>query len=79
MTNPETEEKIRKLVPIDPKKADASWLFYLSGEGDERQLADNLIDVLLFQKIQKNYREQIFLEPPSVSNCHGDYVLGTVM
>ena len=35
----------------------------LSGEGEERQLAENLVEVLLFQKFQKDDREQIFLEP----------------
>ena len=55
------------------------WLFYLSGEGNERQEADDLIDVLLFQKIQKDYQEKIFLDPASPSACRGDYALGTVI
>ena len=36
----DTEEKLRKLAPIDAKKADLSWLFFLSGEGEERQQDD---------------------------------------
>lgn len=79
MTNKETEEKLRKLAALEPKKADLSWLFYLSGENEERQTADELIDVLLFQKIQKDFREKIFLEPPNVAACQGTYVLGTVL
>lgn len=75
----ETEEKLRKLAPIGTKKADLSWLFYLSGEGKERQSADELIDILLFQKIQKDYREKIFLDPQSASDCSGDYFLGMVV
>ena len=79
MTNPETEEKLRKFAAVDRKKADLSWLFYLSGEGQERQSADELIDVLLFQKAQKDFREKIFLDPESALDCQGEYVLGTVL
>ncbi len=37
MTSRETEEKLRKLAPAGSKRADLSWLFYLSGEGYEKQ------------------------------------------
>jgi len=74
----EVEEKLRKLAPVD-KRADLSWLFYLSGEGRERQEADELIDILLFKKIQKGYKENIFLDPPKASDCFGDYLLGNVV
>ena len=63
---------------IGPKKADLGWLFYLSGEGEERQSADDLLDVLLHQRIQKDYREKIFLDPPPAVDCIGDYALGKV-
>lgn len=52
------EEKLRKLASIDTRKADLSWLFYLSGELEERQLADELIDIFLFQTIHKDYQEK---------------------
>lgn len=78
MASRETEEKVRKLAAVDPRGAAASWLFYLSGEGDERQLADDAIDVLLFQKARKDYRKDIFLEPPIARDCGGEYALGTV-
>ncbi len=43
--------------------ADLGWLFYLSGEGEERKSADELLDILLFQQVQKGYKEQIFFDP----------------
>lgn len=79
MTSPETEEKLRKLAPLGHKPADLSWLLYLSGEGKERESADELIDILLFQKINKDYREKIFLDPPPASVCEGAYPLGTIL
>lgn len=79
MTNPETEEKLRKLAALDGKGADASWLYYLSGELEERQEASDLLDILLFQKLQKDYKKRIFLDPPSPAECFGEYFLGSVL
>ncbi len=79
MTNRETEEKLRKLAAIDSTAANDSWQFYLSGEGDDRGLADDLIDVHLYQKLGKDYREQIFLKPPSGEQRDGTYDLGQVL
>ena len=79
MASQETEEKLRKLAAVGTKRADLGWLFFLSGEGKERQTADELIDILLFQKIQKDYREKIFLDPRPASDCFGEYSLGTVI
>lgn len=79
MTRIDTEEKLRKLAPLGRHRADVGWLFYLAGEGPERQEADELIDVLLFQHVRKDYREQIFLDPPYPPDCYGEYILGTVL
>lgn len=79
MSSRDTEEKLRKLAPLGKKKADLAWLFYLSGEGQERQASDELIDIQLFQQLQKDYREQILLDPPDASDCLGEYSLGTVI
>ena len=79
MTNRNTEEKLRKLAALDPRFADKNWLFYLAGMGEERDEADDLIDVLLFQNAKKDFREQIFLEPPPAEDCVGEYVLGDVL
>ena len=65
--SPETEEKIRKLAPVDPRKTHSSWLFYLSGEGEERQLAENLIEVPVFRKFPQYYRDRTFPEYPSAA------------
>ena len=79
MPNPHTEEKLRKLASRGRRKADLDWLFYLSSEGEERQSADELLDILLFQKVSKGYKEQIFLNPPPQAECRGPYALGTVV
>ncbi len=79
MANREIEEKLRKLAPVGRQRADLAWLLYLSGETEERRATDELTDVLLFQKIQKDYREKIFLDPPPAADCFGEYFLGTVV
>ncbi len=79
MTNPETEEKLRKLASIDKAAAKRNWLFYLSGEGEDRGLADDLIDVHLDNQIGKNYQERIFLKPPKPKFCQGTYRLGQII
>jgi len=78
MTHREVEEKLRKLAPLGQARADLSWLFYLSGEGKERQAADELVDILLFQTLNKSYQERIFLDPGPAADCFGEYHLGTV-
>ena len=79
MTNPETEEKLRKLASVESSSADRNWTFYLSGEGEERGLADDLIDVQLFQRLGKDYKDRIFLKPPLPEICSGSYRLGQVL
>lgn len=58
MSNPDTEEKLRKLASIDEETALGHWQHYLSGEGTERFLADDLIDILLHQELGKDYRKR---------------------
>ncbi len=79
MTSHDTEEKLRKLASLGKQKADLNWLFYLSGEAEDRQAADELLDIILFQETQKDYRERIFLDPPPPSDCAGEYSLGSVI
>jgi hypothetical protein len=79
MERKDTEEKLRKLAPEGRRNADLAWLLYLSGENKERQAADELIDILLFQKLDKDYHENIFLDPPPAPDCFGEYLLGTVV
>jgi hypothetical protein len=79
MTAKDVEEKLRKLAPLGPRKADLGWLLYLSGETKERQATDELIDVLLYQKLQKDYKRKILLDPPSALTCYGEYSLGIVV
>ena len=78
MTNYKTEEKLRKLASYDKSQAELGWLFYLSGEGREREEADELIDILLHQHLQKDFKEGIFLDPPEQSICDGEFNLGNV-
>lgn len=79
MPHPDLPEKLRKLASVSQDAAELSWLYYLSGEGKERQAADELVDILLFQAIQKDYRETIALDPPPATDCIGEYPLGTVL
>ncbi len=79
MTNPETEEKLRKLASVDRSLAKNNWRFYLSGAGSDRELADDLIDVQLDQKLGMDFREQIFLKPPPAEMCSGSYSIGQVL
>ena len=64
----DVEEKLRKLASVD-SDAHLKWLFYISGNSLERQEADDLLGVLLFQHIKKDFRERIFLDPSPPSEC----------
>ena len=79
MTQPNIEEKLRKLASVGGRRAELAWLFYLAGDDHERRETDSLLDVLLFQTLQKDFRERIFLDPPPPSECVGEYRLGTVL
>ena len=78
MTGRDTERTLRRLAPLDPRAAEQAWLFYLSGVGAERELASDLLDVLLFQRAGKAYPEEPFLDPPPPAICAGEYRLGVV-
>ena len=78
MTSLTTEEKLRKLASIDKKQAEAGWMFYLSGSKEERVEADELVDIMLNQKLGKDYKEKVFLDPPNQEKCKGEFHLGTV-
>ena len=73
------EEKLRQLAPINSRRADLGWLFYLTGDSSERREADELFDVLLFQDTEKGYKKRILLDPPRPDYCEGEYQLGTVI
>lgn len=79
MTNQNTEEKLRKLASLNPKRAEKGWLLYLGAEGQERSEVDELLDLLLFRDAEKDYRERVFLDPPQPNNCSGEYQLGQVL
>ncbi len=72
------DEKLRKLEPVD-RAADPLWLLYLSGEGKERNGTEELLDVLLHQKVHKDFRHRILLDPGAKEDCAGEYGLGTVI
>lgn len=79
MTNEETEEKLRRLAPLNRDFAHKAWLYYLSGEAEERQDASDLFDILLHQNAGKSFERGIFLDPPPPTQCDGSYRLGNVM
>ena len=74
----ETLEKLRKLASVD-SNADNIWLLYLLGEGEERKETDELMDIILHQKINKDYKEKILLDPGNKNDCIGEYELGKVI
>lgn len=73
------EEKLRKLLPVKSQKADSVWKYFLSGKGRERDETDEIIDILLYQNIQKDFRKKILLDPPAQEHCSGEYRLGAVI
>jgi hypothetical protein len=79
MARRETEEKLRKLAPLGRRRAELGWLFYLSGQGEERRSADELLDALLYQTVQADFRKKILLDPPPLAVCQGEYRLGMVI
>jgi hypothetical protein len=79
MASDDIEEKLRKLASIDGRQAQLAWLFYLSGEGPERQESEEMLDIALFQLAGKGYPKGIFLEPPTPAECAGGYPLGSVI
>ncbi len=71
-------DKFRKLKPSF-SETDLMWLFYLSGEGEEREESDELLDVLMHRELNKDYSRKILLEPPSPELCRGSYFIGDVI
>ena len=78
MVKMETEEKLRKLKPSF-EKTDMMWLLYLASEGNERDEADELLDVLMHFQLNRDYSKKILLESPEPSLCSGEYHLGDVI
>ena len=79
MTSHYIEEKIRKLASIDPEQGRTAWLLYLGAEGEERNQVNELLDILLFQELNKNFDKEVFLDPPDKERCEGSYEAGTVL
>jgi hypothetical protein len=75
----DARDKLRCLSPVRGDLARLWWLFYLSGEGNERASADELLDVVLFQSLDLGFREDVFLPPPVPDDCAGEYFLGRVL
>lgn len=75
MASTELEENLRKLASLSPSDARRAWNFYISGEGEERQAAAELLDLLLYRQ-GKDFHERILLDPPDARLCTGDYPLG---
>lgn len=50
MAGRDTERNLRRLAPFGRLAAEQAWLFYLSGVGAEREVADDLLEVLLFER-----------------------------
>lgn len=79
MSRFDVEEKLRKLASVSRREAEGAWRLYLGSETADRQATDELLDILLFQRIDKDFHERILLDAPAASVCYGEYVLGSVM
>ena len=71
-------EKLRKLKSVDDQ-ADLLWLLYISGDTKDRIETDEIIDILLHEKIDHDFTKQIRLDPEPVELCEGEYHLGDVI
>lgn len=79
MKIPRLDRGLRSLLPADEELADLSWILYLASEGTDRLRAGELLDVLLFARLQTDFRERILLPPPQAIVCDGEYRLGQVL
>lgn len=79
MARQEIEEKFRKLASVDERTSELAWLLYLSGEGNDKKQAEELLDIILHEKIAADFRNQILLDPPKPVFCEGKYLLGHVI
>src|SRR5688572_17916083 len=75
----DAKDKLRELAPVKGDVARQWWLAYLAGDGTERRDTSDLLDVLLFQALHQDFREEIFLPPPVRHECAGEYELGVVL
>jgi DNA helicase HerA-like ATPase len=72
------DEKLRKLKSVDDQ-ADLLWLLYISGDTKDRIETDEIIDILLHEKIGHDFSKQIRLDPERPEYCEGEYYLGDVI
>jgi hypothetical protein len=79
MIRRETERALRKIAPLDGQNANAAWVNYVLSDGEERELAGDLIDLLLWQRASKTFRPGIWLEPPAPSLSVAPYRFGTII
>ena len=55
----DVDQKLRKLWPVDPQLAASAWRLYLGSEGAERELTNELIDILLFRRLSFDFHRQL--------------------
>ncbi|GAB6909672.1 hypothetical protein JCM12296A_55200 [Desulfosarcina cetonica] len=74
----DVHEKLRKLKSVDDQ-ADLLWLLYIAGDTKDRTETDEIIDILLHEKIDQDFSKQILLDPEPEELCRGEYYLGEVI
>jgi hypothetical protein len=77
----ETENLCKKLKPVIGDKADKLWYQYLAEDdiGRKKQALDIEIIAEKFLKKKPLENAQILLEPPTVENSKGEYLLGDII
>lgn len=71
-------EKLRKLKSVDDQ-ADLLWLLYIVGDNNEKSEAEEIVDILLHEKIDQDFSKKIRLDPDTAQSCEGEYHLGSVI
>lgn len=79
MTRDVVEANLRRLAVLRPGEAEGLWRVFVASEGEERAAAADLLDVVVWQALAKDFREQLWLPPPSREVCAGEYGVGTVL
>jgi len=79
MTARDVERVLRALSPVDAVQTEALWSLWVASAGAERGLTSELLDVVVWQAVAKDYRAQVWCPPPGVAVCAGEYPLGVVL
>jgi hypothetical protein len=76
----DSNDLLRKLEPIIGTNAKALWYFLLLSKDPKSEHHNRaLLQLMADKKAKLDYREEIRLPPPSITQLKGDYRIGTVI